>query len=49
MHEFWHSTGIPVSHSDIFGRTGGQWLDALAMPQPYAGKLAPPGTRTRGF
>jgi transposase len=32
--------GIPVTHSDIFGVHGQAWLDELAMPQPYAGKVA---------
>jgi transposase len=32
--------GIPVSHSDIFGAGGQQWLDQLPLPQPYAGKVA---------
>jgi len=40
VHALLAKAGIPVTHSDIFGRTGGLWLDALALPQPYAGKLA---------
>jgi transposase len=32
--------GIPVARSDIFGVHGQAWLDELAMPQPYAGKVA---------
>src|SRR5436309_1535159 len=33
-------TNSPVTHSDIFGAHGQAWLDELAMPQPYAGKVA---------
>jgi transposase len=40
VHAVLAKAGIPVSHSDIFGRTGGMWLDGLALPQPYAGKIA---------
>jgi transposase len=32
--------GIPVTHSDIFGRGGGLWLDQLVLPEPYAAKVA---------
>jgi transposase len=32
--------GIPVTHSDVFGAGGQQWLDQLPLPQPYAGKVA---------
>jgi transposase len=32
--------GVPVTHSDIFGAGGSAWLDALALPQPYRGKIA---------
>jgi transposase len=31
--------GIPVTHSGIFGVHGQAWLDELALPQPYAGKV----------
>ena len=31
--------GIPVTHSDLFGKTGSAWLDRLGLPQPYAGKV----------
>jgi transposase len=31
--------GIPVTCSDIFGKAGSAWLDGLALPQPYAGKV----------
>jgi hypothetical protein len=34
--------GIPVTHSGIFGVHGSAWPDALALPQPYAGKIASP-------
>jgi hypothetical protein len=40
VHAVLAKAGVPVSHSDIFGRGGGMWLDALVLPQPYAGKLA---------
>jgi transposase len=32
--------GIPVTCSDLFGVWGNTWLDGLALPQPYAGKVA---------
>jgi transposase len=32
--------GVPVTHSDLFGRGGGLWLDQLVLPQPYAAKVA---------
>jgi transposase len=32
--------GIPVTCSGIFGVHGSAWLDGLALPQPYAGKIA---------
>jgi transposase len=32
--------GVEVSCSDIFGGWGSAWLDELALPQPYAGKVA---------
>src|SRR6266567_1021296 len=31
--------GIPVTCTDIFGVAGSAWLDALGLPQPYAGKV----------
>ena len=31
--------GVPVTHSDIFGKAGSAWLDGLGLPQPYAGKV----------
>jgi transposase len=31
--------GIPVTHSDVFGRHGSSWLDGLALPGPYAVKV----------
>ena len=40
MHAVRAKSGIPVIHSDIFGRGGGIWLDQLVLPQPYAGKVA---------
>jgi transposase len=32
--------GVEVTCSDIFGAWGSRWLDELALPQPYAGKVA---------
>jgi transposase len=32
--------GVQVTCSDIFGGWGSAWLDELALPQPYAGKVA---------
>jgi transposase len=32
--------GVEVTCSDIFGGWGSAWLDELALPQPYAGKVA---------
>ncbi len=32
--------GIEVTCSDIFGAWGTQWLDELALPQPYSWKVA---------
>jgi hypothetical protein len=40
VHAVLAKCGIPVTHSDIFGRGGGIWLDGLPLPQPYAGKVA---------
>jgi transposase len=31
--------GVPVTCTDIFGGAGSAWLDALRLPQPYAGKV----------
>src|SRR5438874_4349353 len=31
--------GVPVTCTDIFGTAGSAWLDALGLPQPYAGKV----------
>jgi transposase len=31
--------GVPVTCSDIFGKAGSAWLDALRLPQPYSGKV----------
>jgi len=40
VHAVLAKCGIAVSHSDIFGRGGGLWLDGLPLPAPYAGKVA---------
>jgi transposase len=39
VHALLAKRGIPKQCSDIFGTGGRAWLDALALPQPYAGKL----------
>ena len=31
--------GVEVTCTDIFGKAGSQWLNGLAMPQPYSGKV----------
>jgi len=31
--------GVMVTRTDIFGTAGSAWLDGLALPQPYAGKV----------
>jgi len=41
--------GIPVTCSDIFGVWGSAWLDELALPQPYAGKVASLRSLIRGL
>jgi transposase len=40
VHAVLAASGITVTRSDVFGRGGGVWLDALVLPQPYAGKVA---------
>ena len=40
VHAVLAKLGIPVTCSDLFGVWGSQWLDELALPQPYAGKVA---------
>jgi len=40
VHAVLAKLGIPVTCSDIFGGWGSTWLDELALPQPYAGKVA---------
>jgi transposase len=39
VHAVLAKLGIPVTCSDIFGTAGSAWLDALGLPQPYAGKV----------
>jgi transposase len=39
VHAVLAKLGIPVTCSDIFGKAGSAWLDGLALPQPYAGKV----------
>jgi len=40
VHAVLAKLGIPITCSDIFGAGGELWLGALALPQPYAGKVA---------
>jgi transposase len=40
VHAVLAKLGIPVTCTDIFGVGGNTWLDGLALPQPYAGKVA---------
>jgi len=40
VHAVLAKLGIPVTHSDVFGRGGGLWLDQLVLPQPYGAKVA---------
>jgi transposase len=40
VHAVLAKAGVAVTWSDLFGRGGGKWLDALVLPQPYAGKVA---------
>ena len=40
IHAVLAKLGVPVTCSDIFGVWGNAWLDGLALPQPYAGKVA---------
>ncbi len=40
MHAVLAKLGVPVTSCDIFGPSGELWLNGLALPQPYAGKVA---------
>jgi len=40
VHAVLAKLGIPVTASGIFGAGGELWLDGLALPQPYKGKVA---------
>ena len=40
VHAVLAKLGITVTCSDLFGVWGNTWLDSLALPQPYAGKVA---------
>jgi len=40
VHAVLAKLGTPVTCTDIFGVWGNTWLDGLALPQPYAGKVA---------
>jgi transposase len=39
VHAVLAKLGVPVTHSDLFGTSGSQWLDGLRLPQPYSGKV----------
>ena len=39
VHAVLAKLGTPVTCTDIFGVAGSAWLDALGLPQPYAGKV----------
>jgi transposase len=39
VHAVLAKLGVPVTCSDLFGVAGSAWLDALGLPQPYAGKV----------
>ena len=39
VHAVLAKLGVPVTHSDLFGTSGRQWLDGLGLAQPYAGKV----------
>jgi transposase len=39
VHAVLAKLGIAVTCSDLFGGWGSSWLDSLALPQPYAGKV----------
>jgi transposase len=39
VHAVLAKLGIPVTCSDLFGVGGQLWLDGLALPQPYKGKI----------
>src|SRR5215831_13255181 len=40
VHAVLAKLGVAVTCTDIFGVWGNTWLDGLALPQPYAGKVA---------
>jgi transposase len=40
VHAVLAKLGVPVTHSDVFGRGGGLWLDQLVLPAPYGAKVA---------
>ena len=39
IHAVLAKLGIPVTCSELFRGAGAVWLDGLALPQPYAGKI----------
>jgi transposase len=39
VHAVLAKLGVPLTCTDIFGAAGNIWLDGLALPQPYAGKV----------
>src|ERR1700750_3139541 len=40
VHAVLAKLGVPVTHSDVFGRGGGLWLDQLVLPEPYPARVA---------
>ena len=40
VHAVLAKLGVPVTCSDLFGAGGQLWLDGLALPQPYKGKVS---------
>jgi transposase len=39
VHAVLAKLGVAVTHSDLFGPGGREWLNGLALPQPYSGKV----------
>jgi transposase len=39
VHAVLAKLGMAVTCSDLFGAWGSAWMDGLALPQPYAGKV----------
>jgi transposase len=39
VHAVLAKLGVAVTHSDLFGPGGREWLNGLRLPQPYSGKV----------